>query len=197
MVTSIDSEGSLSVPHDFPHCFQSWLLLSRIEREILGIQAWEEIWWLGVQRTVRPPWHFTAYCHQSSEDLFRWGNNLDGLYLVKANYQLMSSNKALIDQWPWKLVWQEKMPPKLQDFCWLALRNAFWVLTKANHKRRRCHLANRCNMCITIKNLSIIYSYISITPCCFRHLVYHLRTYPSLAYSGFMPFSIREIFHFC
>uniref|UniRef100_A0A3Q7HG41 Uncharacterized protein n=1 Tax=Solanum lycopersicum TaxID=4081 RepID=A0A3Q7HG41_SOLLC len=44
-----------------------------------------------------------AYCHQSSEDMFRWGNNLDGLYLVKANYQLMSSNKALIDQWPWKL----------------------------------------------------------------------------------------------
>lgn len=104
--------------------------------------------WLGVWRIIRPPWHFTAYCHQSSGGHVQMGQQLRWLYSVKANYQLMSSNKALIDQWPWKLVWQEKMPPKISDFGWLALRNAFWVLTQANLKRRKFHPSNRCYMCI-------------------------------------------------
>lgn len=57
-------------------------------------------------------------------DRLKWGSNKDGSYSVKEGYLLLSSNTDLIDQWPWKLIWKTKLPPKVSCFCWVTLKGA-------------------------------------------------------------------------
>lgn len=52
----------------------------------------------------------SAINHRCNDKLI-WGDNSEGIYSVKANYQLLSSIKAQIDQWPWKLIWKIILPP--------------------------------------------------------------------------------------
>ncbi|XP_060217918.1 putative acyl-activating enzyme 19 isoform X2 [Lycium barbarum] len=78
-------------------------------------------------------------------DRLKWGSNKDGSYSVKEGYLLLTSNKDLIDQWPWKLIWKINLPPKVSCFCWVALKRA--CLTLDNLMKRKFHLANRCYMC--------------------------------------------------
>lgn len=73
------------------------------------------------------------------------GDSIKGDFTVKKGYALLCSNKELIDNWPWKLIWKTKLPPKVIYFCWLALYEA--CITQDNLSKRGIPTINRCYMC--------------------------------------------------
>lgn len=52
----------------------------------------------------------------------------------------------MIDQWPWKLIWRTKLPPKVICFSWITLKGS--CLTQDNLIKRNFRLPNRCYMCL-------------------------------------------------
>lgn len=83
--------------------------------------------------------------NQLVPDQLRWGPTQAGRYSVKAAYKLEGTHNAITDQWPWKLIWKVKLPPKVICFNWTALHGA--CLTEDNLARRNFPIANRCYMC--------------------------------------------------
>jgi len=79
-------------------------------------------------------------------DSLKWGNSEKGIYTVKEGYHKLCSSNAMIDQWPWKLIWKTRLPPKIKCFTWTTLKNA--ILTLDNLNRRKLQLVNRCFMCL-------------------------------------------------
>ncbi|KAG5574963.1 hypothetical protein H5410_055097 [Solanum commersonii] len=44
-------------------------------------------------------------------DKLKWGHQ-KGVYTVKEGYQQLCSRNPVIANWPWKLIWRTKLPPK-------------------------------------------------------------------------------------
>ncbi|WMV15475.1 hypothetical protein MTR67_008860 [Solanum verrucosum] len=44
-------------------------------------------------------------------DKLKWGHQ-KGVYTVKEGYQQLCSRNSVIANWPWKLIWRTKLPPK-------------------------------------------------------------------------------------
>lgn len=78
-------------------------------------------------------------------DKLRWDSDKDGKYSVKASYVISFAPNGVLDNWPWKLIWKTKLPPKIICFSWTALHEA--CLTQDNLKKRKFQIANRCYMC--------------------------------------------------
>ncbi|XP_075099232.1 uncharacterized protein LOC142176070 [Nicotiana tabacum] len=119
-------------------------------------QNWEVNSWNPSLRRNLNDWEFDDFVtllgslHTSStitlgRDKLRWGSSRSGAYSIRASFQALSSRKEMIDQWPWKLIWRTKMPPKISVFCWITLNGA--CLTHDNLIRRGFQLASRCYMC--------------------------------------------------
>lgn len=51
----------------------------------------------------------------------------------------------MIRNWPWKLIWKIKSPPKVSCFVWLVIRRA--CLTHEALQRRGLQICSRCFMC--------------------------------------------------
>lgn len=84
--------------------------------------------------------------NSQSRDRLNGGGSRERSYSVRASYNILSFNKELIDQWPWKLIWKIKLPPKFNAFSWIAINSA--CLTQDNRIRRSFHPANRCHICL-------------------------------------------------
>uniref|UniRef100_M1AEE5 Reverse transcriptase zinc-binding domain-containing protein n=1 Tax=Solanum tuberosum TaxID=4113 RepID=M1AEE5_SOLTU len=52
---------------------------------------------------------------------------------------------VITDNWPWKLIWKVKLPPKIVCFTWTAMHEA--SLTQDNLGRRKIQTVNGCHMC--------------------------------------------------
>jgi len=86
------------------------------------------------------------HCHINLQaaDKLKWGHQ-KGVYTVKEGYQQLCSRNPVIANWPWKLIWRTKLPPKVVFFTWIALYEA--CLTQDNIKKRKIQFPNRCYMC--------------------------------------------------
>ncbi|WMV12240.1 hypothetical protein MTR67_005625 [Solanum verrucosum] len=86
------------------------------------------------------------HCHINLQaaDKLKWGHQ-KGVYIVKEGYQQLCSRNPVIANWPWKLIWRTKLPPKVVFFTWIALYEA--CLTQDNIKKRKIQFPNRCYMC--------------------------------------------------
>ncbi|WMV44892.1 hypothetical protein MTR67_038277 [Solanum verrucosum] len=73
-------------------------------------------------------------------DSLKWGNSEKGIYTVKEGYHKLCSSNDMIDQWPWKLIWNTRLPPKIKCFTWTTLRND--ILTLDNLNRRKLQLVD-------------------------------------------------------
>lgn len=87
------------------------------------------------------------HCHINPQkaDKLKWGYHKEGTYTVKEGYHELCSRNPMIDNWPWKIIWRTKLPPKVVCFTWTALYEA--CLTQDNLKKRKFQLPNRCYMC--------------------------------------------------
>ncbi|WMV31905.1 hypothetical protein MTR67_025290 [Solanum verrucosum] len=88
----------------------------------------------------------TSAINSQRRDKLIWRHSRDGSYTVKACYLQQSSKKTVIDQWPWKLIWRTKLPPKVICFRWITLKDS--CLTQNNLMRRKFQIVNRCYMCL-------------------------------------------------
>ncbi|WMV36278.1 hypothetical protein MTR67_029663 [Solanum verrucosum] len=54
------------------------------------------------------------HCHINLQaaDKLKWGHQ-KGVYTVKEGYQQLCSRNLVIANWPWKLIWRTKLPPKV------------------------------------------------------------------------------------
>ncbi|KAG5592170.1 hypothetical protein H5410_042684 [Solanum commersonii] len=49
---------------------------------------------------------------KQAADKLKWGHQ-KGVYTVKEGYQQLCSRNPVIDNWPRKLIWRTKLPPKV------------------------------------------------------------------------------------
>lgn len=79
-------------------------------------------------------------------DQFRWGDTDKKEFSVKVAYKMLGPQNTITENWPWKLIWKIKLPPKISCFGWTALHKA--CLTRDNLNKRKFHLTNRCYRCL-------------------------------------------------
>ncbi|WMV14124.1 hypothetical protein MTR67_007509 [Solanum verrucosum] len=74
------------------------------------------------------------HCHINLQaaDKLKWGHQ-KGVYTVKEGYQQLCSRNPVIANWPWKLIWRTKLPPKALAALWLRMATSlsfpfkFWL----------------------------------------------------------------------
>ena len=74
------------------------------------------------------------------EDKMRWMDSKDGNFSVKSLYRALESDSLV--SFPWKIIWNSCVQPKLSFFAWEASRGK--VLTLDRIQKRGWALANRC-----------------------------------------------------
>ncbi|WMV11845.1 hypothetical protein MTR67_005230 [Solanum verrucosum] len=82
------------------------------------------------------------HCHINLQaaDKLKWGHQ-KGVYTVKEGYQQLCSRNPVIANWPWKLIWRTKLPPKIRgDFILVSgdtVSNMSLSQALKEHKERR------------------------------------------------------------
>ncbi|WMV14557.1 hypothetical protein MTR67_007942 [Solanum verrucosum] len=114
-----------------PHGVGIWKCLSRLWDEfsrndqlIVGNGQHVKFWkdrWLG---------NTTLKGNDIAPDQFRWGHTDGWKFRVKAAYKIAMDLNVITDNWPWKLNWKVKFPPKIVCFSWTAMHEA--CLTQDN-----------------------------------------------------------------
>lgn len=80
--------------------------------------------------------------NDQAEDSMHWRTPSNGIYSVKAYYAQMISYSEITESWPWKQIWNTKLPPKIKCFSWTALYQA--CLTQNNLNKRSIQTVNGC-----------------------------------------------------
>ena len=80
---------------------------------------------------------------RTEEDQLRWDCTKSGLFEVRSYHRMLNSNS--ITNFPWKSIWQSRVPHKIAFFTWLAAQGK--ILTIDNLRRRRIWVLNWCFMC--------------------------------------------------
>jgi hypothetical protein len=77
------------------------------------------------------------------EDKFWWSPSRKGNFDVKSFYKTLAYKEPI--HFPWKSIWQTKVPLKMAFFAWAAALGK--ILTLDNLKKRHVIVINRCCMC--------------------------------------------------
>ena len=81
---------------------------------------------------------------RSEVDQMQWDCTTSGLFEVRSYYQMLTSNNN-ITNFPWKSIWQCRVPHKVTFFSWLVAQEK--ILTINNLRRCRILVLNWCFMC--------------------------------------------------
>ena len=114
----------------------------------------EEMVWLVILLRVLQDWEvadFTAFMEilynikikWNEANHLRWNHTGRGIFEVRSFYHLICSGGT--QNFPWKSVWQVKVPPKVAFFTWLAAHAK--NLTIDNLHRRKIWVLDWCFMC--------------------------------------------------
>lgn len=79
------------------------------------------------------------------EDKLMWKVDKDVNFKVNSAYKLMDISTKMKELWPWKLIWNVKIPHKVACFTWLVARQS--VLTQDSLMKRGRQLCPRCFFC--------------------------------------------------
>lgn len=74
-----------------------------------------------------------------------WQKDSKGLFRVSSAYKLLNQDNKQMTNWPWKHIWEVKIPFKVACFTGLLAKEA--VLTQDNLSRRGISLCSRCYLC--------------------------------------------------
>jgi hypothetical protein len=78
-----------------------------------------------------------------NEDRIRWSSSKKGTFEVKTFYKALSSQN--FEVFPWKSIWQSKVPPRVAVFGWTAALGK--ILTHDNLRKRSIVVIEWCCMC--------------------------------------------------
>ncbi|WMV33012.1 hypothetical protein MTR67_026397 [Solanum verrucosum] len=142
--------GNITLQEDFPDLFR----IAQDPNSIIAANREGINWDIRFRRNMHD-WEVNdlvdlfarlQHCHINLQaaDKLKWGHQ-KGVYTVKEGYQQLCSRNPVIANWPWKLIWRTKLPPKVVFFTWIALYEA--CLTQDNIKKRKIQFPNRCYMC--------------------------------------------------
>jgi hypothetical protein len=80
---------------------------------------------------------------RAEKDSIRWNHTKSGKFEVRSFYRLIRGRSSI--QFPWKNVWQTRIPSKVAFFLWLAALGK--NLTIDNLRRRQNYVVEWCFMC--------------------------------------------------
>ena len=80
---------------------------------------------------------------RTKADQLRWVCTTSGLFEVRLYYRMLNSHHGT--NFPWKSIWQSRVPHKVAFFTWLVAQGK--ILTIDNLRRRRIWLLDWCFMC--------------------------------------------------
>ncbi|KAF3645230.1 hypothetical protein FXO37_21089 [Capsicum annuum] len=103
--------------------------------------------------------HKTLQGHPPFKYKLRWGSSEKGICTGKEGHSKPSSSNGMIDHWPWKLLWNTKLPTKVIRLSWSALRDA--ILTQDNLCGGTFTLVNRSYMCQNSLESSLMSTFFS------------------------------------
>lgn len=80
-----------------------------------------------------------------------WKLNMNGPFTLKIAYQSIDHDERVLSNSKWKLIWDNKLPPKVKCFLWLVKKGR--LLT--NHERVRRKIASdaACARCGVVQKI--------------------------------------------
>jgi hypothetical protein len=112
----------------FPTIYQIVLHKQATVSEYLSWHNEDMVWSVNLQRPLQD-WELGDYTDlmaflykqkvkRTEEDQLRWDCTTSGLFEVQSYYRMLNSNS--ITNFPWKSIWQSRVPHKVAFFTWLA-----------------------------------------------------------------------------
>jgi hypothetical protein len=86
---------------------------------------------------------YAANIKHFGTDKMCWIPSLDEGFQVKSYYQVLNASR--IGDFPWKIIWKSKVPPRVAFFSWIAALGK--ILTVDNLRKRHIALVSWCCMC--------------------------------------------------
>jgi hypothetical protein len=137
----------------FPAIYQIVLNKQAPVSEFLTSHLEGMVWSVILQRPLQD-WEMGEYndlmvflyqrkLERSAVDQLRWTCTASGLFEVRSYYQLLNSYSNT--DFPWKSIWQSRVPHKVAVFTWLVAQGK--ILTIDNLRRRRIWVLDWCYMC--------------------------------------------------
>ncbi|OUZ99497.1 Reverse transcriptase zinc-binding domain [Macleaya cordata] len=107
----------------------------------------------------------------AAEDTICWSLSKDEHFTVKTTYDHLLGNEENVENFPTRLIWNHRIPPKIFFFTWTAYLNKILVLD--NLQKRGHQLANACYFCLRNEE-------------CANHLLLHC-PYTREIWAGILP----------
>jgi hypothetical protein len=137
----------------FPAIYQIALHKQAPVSEYLSWHVEGMVWSVILQRPLQD-WEMGEYndlmvflyqlkLERSAVDQLRWTCTTSGLFEVQSYYRLLNSHSNT--DFPWKSIWQSRVPHKVAVFTWLVAQGK--ILTLDNLRRRRIWVLDWCYMC--------------------------------------------------
>ncbi|OVA16106.1 Reverse transcriptase zinc-binding domain [Macleaya cordata] len=132
---TLGKEGSVADLIIKSESSHDWLLhLSRDTRPILELLNLLQV--IGI---TPPNLH-------AGDDTLSWAYPKDGGHTVKTSYDHFLDNGVLDEQFPTRMIWSPRIPPKICFFIWTVYH--IKILTLNNLQKRGHQLANACYFCL-------------------------------------------------